>query len=121
MTSLAARALGLTILAAGCAGGPRGGEPAPSAVALPREASRAPDGGPGYEVPLAGWTAERNRCIDRELEVRELNEYGDARGTVYPDGKPLEVAMGTDRHAYVMRRHPGIASACSRAPGEGRP
>jgi hypothetical protein len=113
--------LALLLLAAAvaCAGARRGGDPSPSAVALPREASRSPDGSPSWDVPLAGRASERNRCIDRELAARDLNEFGDARGTTYPEGEPLEVAKGADRHEYVMRRHRGIAAQCSRAPGEG--
>jgi hypothetical protein len=111
--------LAAALAALGCAGAPRTTEPAPGAVALPREASRSPDGGPGFEVPIAAYVSERNRCIDRELAQRELNDFGDPVGTSYPDGMPLEVTKGVDRYDYVMRRNRGIATACSRAPGSG--
>lgn len=122
MRSLHCGTLTLVLLFAACAGGARrGGDPAPSAVPLPRGASRSPDGTPGWEVPLSARGAERNRCVDRELAARDLNEFGDVRGTTYPEGEPLEVAKGVDRHEYVMRRHRGIAAQCSRAPGESDP
>lgn len=49
--------------------------------------------------------------IDSELIARGLNIYGDPEGTVYMGGSPLfdeSTGQITDRHEYVMRRHPGI-------------
>jgi hypothetical protein len=108
-------ALAATLLLA-CASSAPTRPPAPSAVSLPREA-RA--GEPtGFELPPSAALGERNRCIDRQLAVMDLNEYGDPQGTTYADGSPLEVSRGGDRYDYVLRHRRDVAVRCSRAPFE---
>jgi hypothetical protein len=54
-------------------------------------------------------------CIDKELEKRGLNEFGDAKGTMYPGGTPLfHEATGktTTREEYLQQKHPEISAAC---------
>jgi hypothetical protein len=72
----------------------------------------------GWQTPVAATLPERNRCIDRALAARTLNEYGDPEGTTYEEGSPLSVTMGADRYDYVMHRQPGIGAECSRIAGE---
>jgi hypothetical protein len=109
-----------TILAAGCAGGPRPPPPAPSAVSLPRSSSLAPDSQPGYAIPIGAQLSERNRCIDRELAQRRLNDFGDPDGTTYQGGSPLLGVTGRagDRYQYVLSHHPEIGVNCTQALGE---
>ena len=71
-------------------------------------------------------------CIDNELRVRKLNEYGDPQGTTYspdlskmvaayraiedrPDVGPLDDDMRRSlaRYAWVLHRHPEMAATCS--------
>lgn len=114
-----ARVAGLVVvLSAACGHGQHAPDPSPFAVALPVAAR--PGEPPGFEVPLAGRTSERNRCIDRALAERKLNEFGDPGGTVYPTGMPPGVSKGTDRYDHVMRHRPDVAIECSAAPGEPR-
>jgi hypothetical protein len=57
-------------------------------------------------------------CMDRELEKRNLDKYGNAQGTMYPGGTPLfDEASGkrADRMQYVYAHHPEIAAACGAA------
>jgi len=91
-------------------------EPAASAVTLPVSAGGPNE--PRWKLPPGAQILERNRCIDRELGRRNLNEFGDPKGTTYREGTPLEVAKKPDRHEYVLRRHPDIAVECSPALGE---
>ncbi|HYS82049.1 MAG TPA: hypothetical protein VEM76_15165 [Anaeromyxobacteraceae bacterium] len=109
-----------TILAGGCAGAPRPPPAAPSAVSLPRSSSLAPDQQPGFAVPVGAQLSERNRCVDRELVERQLNDFGDPEGTTYPGGSPLLGVTGRagDRHEYVLRHHPEIGVTCTQALGE---
>jgi hypothetical protein len=117
MTAVRAALLGAVALAAACAHERSGPAPAPGAVSLPRQ-STGPDQQPGWELPLAAYRSERDRCIDRELAARQLNAFGDPQGTTYSEGSPLEVAKGANRYDYVMRHRRDIGAACSRAPGE---
>lgn len=97
-----------------------GGEPARNTVALPRATGVGPDQPGGWQTSPAAYVGERNRCVDRELGARQLNEFGDPEGTTYPGGSPLLGLTGraADRYEYVMRHRPEIGSTCSRAPGE---
>lgn len=92
-------------------------ERAPAAVNLP-----SPEPGQAkWKTPPAAYLAERNLCIDRELARRDLNEFGDARGTTYAHGAPQGVAAAANRYEYVLRRRPDIATTCTRAPAEPEP
>jgi len=107
----------VALLAAGCAH--RTEAPAQGAQSLPGRT-----GGPyttdDWQLSSSGMVAERNRCIDRELAARDLNEFGDPQGTTYEGGSPLLGLTGraADRYDYVMHRRPEIGTACTRAPGE---
>ncbi|MBI4862688.1 MAG: hypothetical protein HY815_20870 [Candidatus Riflebacteria bacterium] len=49
--------------------------------------------------------------IDRSLQERDLNVYGDPKDTVYAGGNPLfdEVSgQSIDRYDYILKKHPGI-------------
>jgi hypothetical protein len=109
-----------TILAAGCAGAPRGEPAGPSSVALPRPSSLAADNQPGFAIPIGAQLSERNRCIDRELAQRQLNDFGDPEGTTYQGGSPLLGVTGRagDRYEYVLSHHPEIGVSCTQALGE---
>jgi hypothetical protein len=87
---------------------------------MPRTSSLGHDNQPSFAVPIGAEMAERNRCIDRQLAIRNLNDYGDPEGTTYPSGSPLLGVSGAagDRYQYVLRRHPEIGVSCSRALGE---
>jgi hypothetical protein len=84
---------------------------------MPRPIGGSPDQPPAEAmVPGSAYRAERNRCIDRELQRRGLNEYGDPPGTVYKDGSPTyDVVTGTtsDRHDYVYWHRRDIGVVCS--------
>ena len=57
---------------------------------------------------MAGLTDEQKRLIDDMIRKKGLNEYGDARGTVYAGGTPLFNEMTgkvTDRYDYIVGRH----------------
>ncbi len=110
--------LPVTVLALlmACAHEQRGPKPAPIAVSLPSPG--APMEPPGWKTPPGAYGPERNRCIDRELARRGLNEFGDPKGTTYSDGAPLGVTKATDRYDYVLRHRRDIAIACTRALGE---
>lgn len=122
-------AAGICVLAAICAGAcshaERAPDTTPATVSLPRPIGGSPDQPPTAAIiPGGAYLAERNRCIDTQLSRRGLNEFGDPLGTTYVSGSPLVDAVTgevMDRHAYVMRHRPDIASTCSRAPGEPRP
>jgi len=111
-----------TILATGCArsGGPRTERAGPSTVAVPRTSSLAPDNQPGFAIPIGAQLSERNRCIDRELAERQLNDFGYPAGTTYQGGTPLLGLTGRagDRYEYVLRQHPEIGVNCTQALGE---
>jgi hypothetical protein len=108
--------IALALLTA-CAHEQRGPEPAPIAVSLPSPAM-GPMEAPGWKTPLGAYGPERNRCIDRELARRDLNEFGDPKGTMYPEGAPLGVTKGTDRYEFVVRHRPDIGVTCTRPLGE---
>jgi hypothetical protein len=109
-------ALAVAALVAACAGRQQGPDAAPQAVTMPAP-SVAPRSSAG-RLPLGTRLGERNRCIDRELARRHLNEFGDPEGVGYADGRPLGVTETTDRYEYVMRKRRDIATACTRAPDE---
>jgi len=53
-------------------------------------------------------TTREKRLIDKWLDYRGLNRYGDPPDTVYPGGSPLfNESTGTrkDRYAYIKSRH----------------
>ena len=106
-------------LVVGCAHRPENDQPAQGAVSLPLRT-----GGPyqkeEWQLNPGGVIGERNRCIDRELAARNLNEFGDAQGTTYPGGSPLLGLTGraADRYEYVMRHQPEIGTTCNNAPVE---
>ncbi len=112
-------ALLVVALAAGCAHRRTDDGPAQGAVSLPRRTA-GPYQSLEWQLNPGGVLGERNRCIDRELATRNLNEFGDPQGTTYPGGSPLLGLTGraADRHEYVMRHQPDIGTACNRAPIE---
>jgi hypothetical protein len=107
----------VSVLLTACIHGQRTSDASPFAVALPTSA-RGPGEPPGWEVPAVARESERNRCIDRALADRDLNDFGEPRSAAHPDDRPLAVRKGIDRYQYVMRHRPDIAIECSRAPGE---
>ena len=109
----------LLLLAAGagaCSHAPA--ETGPGGVNLP---SPSASGQPRWKAPPAAYLAQRNLCIDRELARRDLNEFGDAKGTTYAQGAPQGVAAAANRYEYVLRRRPDIATVCTRSPAEPEP
>jgi hypothetical protein len=69
---------------------------------------------------------EMRSCVDRELQNRHLNSYGDAPGTQYAGGSPLfnQANPGQermDRYVFVLERHLDIRTACQRRPSGDRP
>lgn len=54
-------------------------------------------------------------CLDRELQAKGLNQFGDPPDTVYAGGTPLfdeKTGRSTPREQYVFSRRPEIARAC---------
>jgi hypothetical protein len=96
---------------------------APEAIAPPGGSLRdQPQALPRPRDPLVypGTTGASNvtaECVDRELQRRGLNGYGDPPGTVYPAMPP----GGSDRIASVLARYPEIRTTCGvPAPQVGR-
>ncbi len=105
------------LVAISCSHPASGEKPAPSSVNLP-----SPEPGQArWKTPPAAYLAERNLCIDRELARRDLNEFGDPKGTTYPHGTPQGVASTVDRYRYILGHRPDIATTCTRAPNEPEP
>ncbi|HIE52220.1 MAG TPA: hypothetical protein EYP85_10715 [Armatimonadetes bacterium] len=51
------------------------------------------------------------RKIDRWIEERGLNEFGDSPDTVYIGGTPLfdeRTGQRKDRYEYILERHPEL-------------
>jgi hypothetical protein len=113
----------LVVMSACSHGGPGGsppepgGEPSPGSVSLPSPGVDQPR----WKTPPAAYLAERNRCIDRELARRDLNEFGDAKGTTYAQGMPQGVTTTLDRYNHVLRHRPEIAVTCTRSPADAEP
>lgn len=77
--------------------------PAQGALAVVEKGAAAP-------APLPGTTAAQARaCVDAELERRGLDRFGNAAGTTYPDGTPVQ---DDGRVLYVAARHRDIRTAC---------
>ncbi len=110
------KALALLLLAVGCSNVQRPTEAPQGTVSVPNPSGQPADS--QWRAPAVAVVSERNRCVDTELSRRELNEFGEPKGTVYPEGRPLGVTGTTDRIEYVLQRNPGIRTMCSRAPGE---
>jgi hypothetical protein len=98
----------LSALFLGCAHSEPRSDHSASAVAQPSNVSET-----RWRVPAGAAVGERNRCVDRELRTRDLNEWGDPAGTTYPEGHPLGLTQATDRFDYVLQRYPGIRTSCS--------
>jgi hypothetical protein len=117
----ATRVVGLLLAATavldGCAGPRPAPEPAPLAVDLP-----TPGLTPVFlresQLPAGARESEQWRCIDEALQDRDLNDFGEPKGTVYSQGAPLGVQSTADRYRYVRRAHPDIGVLCTKAPGE---
>jgi hypothetical protein len=109
---MARRAILLVVAVLGCAHSQPPPQPptehSPQAVALPSNTSQT-----GWRVPASAYRGERNRCIDRELQARDLNEFGDPPGSTYPEGHPLGVTGTNDRFDYVLQRNPAIRTTCT--------
>ncbi len=109
------RAALVVMVLTACSHGPQRSEPSPVAVSLQ---SHVPGESASY-LPAGAYTSEMERCIDRELAERKLNDFGDPLGTTYPPGAPvLAITTRTDRYRHVMKRRPDIATTCTRALGE---
>lgn len=49
--------------------------------------------------------------IDRWIKEKNLNRYGDPKGTVYAGGTPLfdeRTGRSRDRYEYILERHPEL-------------
>ena len=58
---------------------------------------------------MANLNDQEKRWIDDLIAKRGLNEYGDAKGTVYMGGTPLFNEMTgrrIDRYDYILKNHP---------------
>lgn len=54
---------------------------------------------------------EEKTRLDAILAERNLNEFGDPRGTKYPGGTPLfneSTGVAVDRYDYVLEQHPEL-------------
>lgn len=91
--------------------------PSPEAISLPTPGLRPVFSYDSLLSPGAR-DSERHRCIDDELTRRDLNEFGERKGTVYADGAPFGVKSTVDRYRYVLNHQRGIATRCTLAPGE---
>jgi hypothetical protein len=118
------RPLGVALVllsAIACSHNERRSEASQGAVALPSSPKDPWDpSGTGWKLSPGAVQGERNRCIDRELGLLDLNEFGDPMGTKYAEGRPLGVTGGTDRYDYVLRNHPSIRTTCTPILGEPR-
>lgn len=107
----------MVLCVVGCAGTRPAQERGPTDVGLP-----APGFTPVFfqdsRIPPSARASERDRCIDAEIERRDLNEFGDPKGTVYREGTPVGVKSAADRYEYALRHNPDIGTRCMRAPGE---
>jgi hypothetical protein len=57
-------------------------------------------------------------CLNRWVEDRHLNTYGDGPDTVYPGGTPLfdeRTGKSRDRADYIFSRHLDAKAACANA------
>lgn len=92
---------------------PAAAQTAPAAEGAPRATDGAVPAAaeqPVEAAPAAALSpAEIRACVDRELVARELNAYGDPKGTVYNSGTPVDEY---GRILYVASRNPGIRYAC---------
>lgn len=103
---------------------PPGGRPEEPA-AKPPAPPPAPPAAPPAAAP-SNVDPETRACIDRELQNRHLNGYGDAPGTQYAGGSPLFNPANPhqermDRYLFVLERHLEIRTACQRRPSGDRP
>ncbi len=107
----------LAALPLACSHGPRGPEDSPLDVAMPGPVM--PGEPPESKVPIGAQVLDSQRCIDRELTNRNLNQFGDPVGTTYAaDAPQMALTNLSDRYRYVMRHRPDIATTCTRAPLE---
>lgn len=63
-----------------------------------------------------GGSGDEEACLDRWLEQKGLDRFGNAEGTVYMGGTPLfdeRTGEQTPRAEYVYRRHAGAKAACA--------
>ena len=62
---------------------------------------------------MAAIDDDTRRRIDQWIREHGLNQYGDAKDTVYAGGTPLfnEMTGRTlDRYEYILKRHPELRS-----------
>ncbi|KKT04748.1 MAG: hypothetical protein UV78_C0030G0020 [Parcubacteria group bacterium GW2011_GWA2_43_17] len=62
---------------------------------------------------VADLTVQGKAKIDDWLAERDLNQYGDSRGTLYTGGTPLfdeSTGQATDRYAYLLDKFPDLVS-----------
>ena len=67
--------------------------------------------GPGQVAAPAPWDPDVRACLDRELDLRGLNAYGDPPGTLYRGGPPA-FASESERERMLFARFPAIATSC---------
>lgn len=59
--------------------------------------------------------AKVEACVDAFLAEKDLNEYGDPKGTMYAGGTPLfdeSTGRSMDRIDYVLLKHPELRERC---------
>lgn len=78
-------------------------------AATPGDAAPAPAVAEAPAPEPAVSAAEIRACVDRELAARDLNAYGDPKGTSYRSGPPVD-EFG--RILYVASRNPAIRHVC---------
>ncbi len=65
--------------------------------------------------PAAAEAVPAESCLDRQLQEKGLNPFGDPPDIMYAGGSPLfneKTGESIPREQYVFSRHPDIARAC---------
>jgi len=60
---------------------------------------------------VAALTSQGKAKIDQWLKEKDLNEYGDAPGTMYTGGTPLfneQTGQSMDRYSYLLQKFPDL-------------
>lgn len=73
---------------------------------------------PAPSSPSGEPSAQESACLDRWLKDHNLDEYGNAAGTMYAGGTPLfneQTGATTKRTDYVYARQPEAQKACASA------
>ena len=81
-------------------------------IGLPLVLQRQPSSPAASPTPSASTSptiSNENERIDAWIAANNLNQYGDAQGTLYTGGTPLfneHTGQYTDRYDYIKGRHP---------------